>query len=53
MPNDELLQEIERLRAQVADAEQHGQFDTCHHQMLAIALETAKKNKPEDKPNGK
>lgn len=26
--------EIERLRKQVEDAEQHGQTDTCHHQLL-------------------
>lgn len=37
--SSEREQLIERLRAQVADAEERGQFDTCHHQMLKQQLD--------------
>lgn len=41
MPNDnEKL--IERLREQVKRAEERGQFDTCHHTMLANLLSQSK-----------
>jgi hypothetical protein len=30
----EKVAELERLRANVAHAEAHGQHDTCHHTML-------------------
>ena len=51
--NTEREWEIERLRLQVADAEQHGQFDTAHHQMLKRlealkASETIKGTKEKD-----
>ena len=41
-------EELERLKAQVKRAEERGQFDTCHHTMLELALKSVKGSKPKN-----
>lgn len=43
-------EELERLKAQVKRAEERGQFDTCHHTMLELALKSEKGSKPKNAP---
>jgi len=41
-------EEIERLKAQVKRAEEKGNFDTAHHQMLKKYLALAKAAEPKN-----
>jgi hypothetical protein len=42
-------EQLRALREQVAHAEQHGQFDTAHHEMLRRLEEDLKKGRDDAK----